>query len=90
MFAIKYWDSICQHKRFGGLGFRKFEDINLALLAKLGWKIASGVESLWTTMLRKKYMKNGSFLGCKAKPGDSYGWRSILSAQGVVQAGACF
>lgn len=30
------------------------------------------------------------FFGCKAKVGDSFGWRSILSSKEVVRAGACF
>ena len=34
--ALRAWSDICKPKEVGGLGFRKFSDINAALLAKLG------------------------------------------------------
>lgn len=39
--AFKAWDKICKSKRLGGLGFRRFEDINMSLLAKMAERIAS-------------------------------------------------
>ncbi|OMO68562.1 reverse transcriptase [Corchorus capsularis] len=33
------WDSVCQSKSSGGLGFRKLGMMNQALLAKMGWKL---------------------------------------------------
>lgn len=54
--ALKSWDDICQPKALGGLGFRKFKDLNTALLFKLGWKFASGEDKLWTFVMRAKYL----------------------------------
>lgn len=34
--ALKAWKDICKPKNLRGLGFRKFRDVNSALLAKLG------------------------------------------------------
>lgn len=59
--ALKVWDEFCKPKQHGGLGFRKFKDINLALLEKLGWKLANGEYSLWMWLFRAKYMNNGNF-----------------------------
>ena len=40
------WDSLCRPRKNGGLGFHKFENINQALLAKVGWKLASKPDHL--------------------------------------------
>jgi hypothetical protein len=37
--SLKSWNSLCSPKALGGLGFRKMEDVNLALITKLGWKL---------------------------------------------------
>lgn len=44
--ALKAWKDVYKPKELGGFGFRKFRDFNLALLAKLGWKLASGEDCL--------------------------------------------
>ncbi|KAH7533063.1 hypothetical protein FEM48_Zijuj04G0090100 [Ziziphus jujuba var. spinosa] len=58
-------------KELGGLRFRKFEDMNLAMLAKLGWKLASGEDYLWTKIIKARYLQNDTFLNYKLKKGDS-------------------
>jgi hypothetical protein len=35
----KAWDALCQPKKFGGLGFRRFKDFNEAVLLKIGLNI---------------------------------------------------
>lgn len=39
--ALVRWDKLCEMKECGRLGFKRFEDINSALLAKLTWDVAS-------------------------------------------------
>ncbi|KAH7542692.1 hypothetical protein FEM48_Zijuj02G0101100 [Ziziphus jujuba var. spinosa] len=50
--ALKSWSSICKPKSARGLGFKKFEDINKALIAKLGWFIAKDRDCLWVKLLK--------------------------------------
>ena len=38
-FCLKAWIDMCTSKVNGGLGFKLFKDLNLALLAKLTWKL---------------------------------------------------
>lgn len=38
--------SYVSRKMWEGLGFRTFKEMNLAFLAKLAWKIASGEDNL--------------------------------------------
>ncbi|KAH7537833.1 hypothetical protein FEM48_Zijuj03G0135100 [Ziziphus jujuba var. spinosa] len=40
--ALKAWKDICKPKDMIGMGFKRFKDMNLTLLAKLGWKLANG------------------------------------------------
>ncbi|KAH7542709.1 hypothetical protein FEM48_Zijuj02G0103000 [Ziziphus jujuba var. spinosa] len=71
-FPLKAWKDLCKPKEMGGLGFRRFKDMNLALVAKLGWKLASDEECLWTRLMKAKYMRNETFFGCKHKTEASW------------------
>lgn len=74
----------------GGLGFQRFQDINSALLAKLGWKIAFGVDTLWTRMMQAKYLKSKSLFTYKKPKGTFMVWQGILSSRNFVQKRAYF
>jgi hypothetical protein len=60
--TLKAWDSICLPKDLGGLGIRKMREVNLALLAKLGWKLLCNTDSMWVAQLRGKYLSSNSLL----------------------------
>lgn len=60
--AWKSWNKLCVPKAAGGLGFRKFKDINNALLAKLDWMVAFKRDSLCMQILRAKYKVDHSWL----------------------------
>jgi hypothetical protein len=52
--CLKSWSSMCTPRRLGGLGFRLMKETNLALIAKLGWKILSDMDCLCVRHLREK------------------------------------
>ncbi|KAH1064536.1 hypothetical protein J1N35_029523 [Gossypium stocksii] len=56
------WDSICQPKCCGGLGFQKLRDQNILFLLKLGFNIVSDKEALWVRVIKAKYRMNGILL----------------------------
>lgn len=68
----------------------KFQDINKALLAKLGWLMASQDKRLWVKVLAKKYLIRQSFFNCVGKKRDSKVWKGILSSRELVRKGSCF
>lgn len=75
------WDKVTSPISEGGLGIRNAQDMNKALIAKLGWRLLNDTESLWSTLLRKKY-KVGSLQDVtwmKAKSTWSSTWRSIMT-----------
>lgn len=74
-------------KQRGGLGFRDLELLNMAILAKQGWRIMHNTESLAAQVLKMKYFSRDSFITSKLGSNLSYVWRSIWSTKKLLQAG---
>ncbi|KAL5578506.1 hypothetical protein UlMin_020205 [Ulmus minor] len=73
---MKAWDKICVPKGDGGLGFRRMDDMNQALIAKWGWDLLTGKSSLCLSFLQAKYLRNGDF-------------SAILHSKDLLLQGAC-
>lgn len=56
------WQYLCSLKEIGGLGFRKFSQFNIALLAKQGWRLINCPNSLLAKVLKAKYYPQSSFM----------------------------
>lgn len=69
------------------MGIRGFGSFNLALLAKLAWKLVNDPSSLFTTTLLAKYCHQKSFLSCSLKNGDSWTWKGILRGRDILVKG---
>nr|GEX46816.1 hypothetical protein [Tanacetum cinerariifolium] len=55
------WDVICLPKQEGGLGIRRLDHFNKALMVSHVWKILSLKESLWVKWIHVYKLKNRSF-----------------------------
>lgn len=82
--SLVKWDKLCKPEEVGRLGFRKHEDTISALLAKIGWHVATKKNVLWVRLLRKKYCSKVKFLEDGMSSKDSIAWRDILSTKGLV------
>lgn len=66
------------------MGFRDFEDFNLALLAKLSWRIINHPNALWLKMLKGIYFHKNSFLEARKGCHPSWCWSSILAGRELL------
>ena len=66
------WDQLCQPKRNGGLGIKKFSLMNQAMLAKQYWRITQNSNSLLARTFKAKYFPRGSMQECSPKPHHSW------------------
>ena len=74
----------------GGLGIKMMRTMNLALMAKLGWRVLIGRNNLWEEVLISKYMKGEAGLyKLLEKKGASNVWREIVSAASILNKGTC-
>ena len=53
------WQKVCRPKNLGGLGLYATKPRNIALLAKLNWRVMEESASLWAKTLISKYCPNG-------------------------------
>uniref|UniRef100_A0A803Q610 Reverse transcriptase n=1 Tax=Cannabis sativa TaxID=3483 RepID=A0A803Q610_CANSA len=86
--ALKSRNDICQPKKSGVLGFRRFADMNVALLAKLFLMVLKYDTKVWVRDLRDKYCRLMSPWSVEKKAIDSQCWKSILEARQVCLDGA--
>lgn len=83
----KYWQLLCKPMRDGGMGFRDLNAFNLALIAKLGWRLLTKPDSLVVKLLKAKYYQNSSFWDANLGGTPSYCWRSIMAARQIILVG---
>ena len=82
------WEKLCAHKASGGMGFKQLKQFNLALLAKQGWRLQSGRESLLHKVFKARYFPNCDFVHAGMGSSPSFAWRSLMAVQEVVKKGA--
>lgn len=87
--SLVIWEEVIKSKGNGGLGMRGMHDMNIALLAKLGWRPIHENQSLWSKVIREKYMgPNLCFSDMQVKQGASLAWRGIMKAKQLLVDGS--
>nr|DAD42944.1 TPA_asm: hypothetical protein HUJ06_001174 [Nelumbo nucifera] len=67
------WKKLCGNKTSGGLGFQNLSIFNLALLAKLAWKLLRDGDSLWGKSTKARYFPHTDFLSVPIGSNPSWG-----------------
>jgi hypothetical protein len=88
--SLKSWKSICLPRAAGGLGFRLMRDVNLSLIAKLGWRILTNSNNSWVSQLQCKYLHSCSFLSAPIPNSGSWVWKGILKSRSLLSQGFCY
>ncbi|GJS84290.1 sodium/hydrogen exchanger 6 [Tanacetum coccineum] len=67
------WDSVCMPNHEGGLGIRRIDDFNVALMATNIWSILTHRESLWVKWVHTYKLKGRSFWDVPCRGDVSWG-----------------
>lgn len=60
-----------------GLGFKKLQDFNQTMLAKVASDFVINPQKLWVKVFSSKYIKDQHFLSVKIKTSYSYIWKGL-------------
>ena len=66
------WDKLCEPKANGGMGFRQLKQLNLALLAKQGWRLQVMCDSLVYCLFKARYFPHIDFVHASMGNHPSY------------------
>ena len=69
------------------MGLKKLKEFHLALLAKQGWRLHQGHDSLVYKILKAKYFPATDFSQVVLGNNPSFTWRSIMAAQPLIKYG---
>lgn len=72
------WERICQPREYGGLGFRRLNDMNRVALVQLAWRFFTKWDCLLIQVLRAKYGDPKALDMEKKFFTDSHTWKGIM------------
>ncbi|GKD55523.1 hypothetical protein Tco_1288910, partial [Tanacetum coccineum] len=79
------WEDVCLPKDEGGLGIRRLETFNKALISSHIWSLLSHRESLWVKWIHDYKLKGRTFWEMPNHGRRSWGWRKILQVRQLVR-----
>ncbi|GJV28501.1 hypothetical protein Tco_1384949 [Tanacetum coccineum] len=79
------WEDVCLPKYEGGLGIRRLEFFNQALISTHIWSILSLKDSLWVKWIHTYKLQERSLWEIPLRDNMSWGWRKILQVRHLVR-----
>ncbi|GJZ39981.1 hypothetical protein Tco_0586544 [Tanacetum coccineum] len=79
------WEVVCLPKDKGGLGIRRIDLFNKALMTTHIWKLFSMKESLWVKWIHKYKIRDCNFWELPCRGNMTWGWRKILPLRPLIR-----
>nr|GEY67091.1 hypothetical protein [Tanacetum cinerariifolium] len=79
------WEAVCLPKDEGGLGVRRLDTFNKALMVSHIWKLLSLKESLWVKWVHIYKLKGRNFRDILIRGRLSWGWRKVLQIRPLIR-----
>ncbi|GJR27427.1 reverse transcriptase domain-containing protein [Tanacetum coccineum] len=79
------WELVCLPKDEGGLGIRRLEHFNSALLVSHIWNLLSLKESLWVKWVHAYKLNGRNFWDVPIRGNMSWSWRKILQLRPSIR-----
>ncbi|GJT01427.1 hypothetical protein Tco_0822596 [Tanacetum coccineum] len=79
------WDVVCLPKDEGGLGVRRLDTFNKALMVSHMWNFLSSKESLWVKWVHVYKLKGRNFWELPIRGRLSWGWRKVLQLRPLIR-----
>lgn len=79
------WSRVTVPKGLGGLGLRSLKEMNMALVLKIAWKIASGSSSPWAETIQAKYCPITGFWASTRTYSCTLLWRNLVGLKPLLQ-----
>lgn len=84
------WSKVTIPKGMGGLGLRSLKEMNIALVLKNVWKIASGQNAPWIQVLKAKYYPRSSFWTTNKTHACTKLWKDLVHNKPLIQHHLCW
>ena len=79
------WETVCLPKNEGGLGLRRLEEFNKALITSHIWILLTNKESLWVQWIHCYKLRGRSFWDVPFLGNMSWSWRKILHLRPIIR-----
>ncbi|GJU96907.1 RNA-directed DNA polymerase, eukaryota, reverse transcriptase zinc-binding domain protein [Tanacetum coccineum] len=78
------WEVVCLLNQEGGLGIRKLDVFNKALMVTHLWKLLSLKESLWVRWIHAYKIRDRNFWNVPIRGNMTWGWHKILQLRPLI------
>ncbi|GKD74061.1 putative reverse transcriptase domain, reverse transcriptase zinc-binding domain protein [Tanacetum coccineum] len=79
------WEVVCLPKVEGGLGIRRLDTFNKAVMMSHNWKLLSLKESMWVQWIHAYKLRSRNFWYIPCRGNMTWGWRKILQLRPLIR-----